>query len=475
MSNWKPSKKDLKQYPHFDAPLPLAEMERIANDRDLVAKNPFFPFLKYEDVYRPFRPSLKDPKVREIRYGARRDAAIFSRYRHELSEMYEDLLDKLGVADCVLAYRSIPVVPGSHTGKSNIHHAKAAFDHIREFDECCAITLDISSYFESVDHSKIKEVWRRLIGEGELPSDHYAVYKAITKYAIVDGKEAYTALGYFGPKPSGIQGYLVPRDDMPTQLCSPKDFRDKICGQASGYSDLVVKNPNSYGIPQGAPLSDLLANAYLIDFDVEMDEYARSLGGYYMRYSDDILFVLPVGKKQACEVMGDVQRRVGAQGSQLRIKEEKCTIDLFARSAPGMCHKAIYPGGQKRNGLNYLGFRFDGKRVYLRDTTVSNFRRKMARAVNAEARDLVKRFPGKDLSYLASQLNVGMIIEKFGRVREFGGEMDKRSWTFWTYVKRASKVFGDEARIYGQVSGYRDDIRKMLDKALVKYYEKYSS
>lgn len=140
-----------------------------------------------------------------------------------------------------------------------------------------------------------------------------------------------------------------------------------------------------------------------------------------------------------------------------------------------MRHEAVYPSGGKRNGLNYLGFRFDGKRVYLRDTTVSNFRRKMARAVSAEAHGLVRRFPGKDLAYLKSQLNADMIIERFGRVREFGGEMDKYSWTFWTYVKRASKVFGDEARIYGQVSGYRDDIRKMLDKALAKHHAKYSS
>lgn len=474
MSNWKPTTKNQKQYPHFDAPLSLAEMERIANDQTLVAQNAFLPFLRYEDTYQPFRPLGKKPKAREIRYGSRRDAAVFSCYRHQLSELYEEHLSELGISDCALAYRRIPVELGSPTGKSNIHHAKAAIDCIRKFETCCAITLDISSYFENVDHSRIKEVWCRLLRTSYLPEDHYAVFKAITKYAIVDAKAAYTALGYFGQKPSGVDGYLVPLKDMPKQLCSPKDFRDKICGKAAGYKNLVEKNPNTFGIPQGAPLSDLLANAYLIDFDVEMKAYAQSLGGFYMRYSDDILFVLPVREIEAGKVMEHVQARIETFGTQLRIKEEKCTIDMFSRSECGMHHDAIYPTGKNRNGLNYLGFRFDGERVYLRDTTISNFRRKITRAVNGEARDLVMRYPGKDLAYLEAQLNPDLIIERFGRVRGFGRDIDKSSWTFWTYVSRASKAFGNEARIYKQVSNYRDDIRKMIDKALVKYHARYS-
>ncbi|MCB2102245.1 MAG: hypothetical protein KDE22_15315 [Rhodobacterales bacterium] len=469
MSSWKASAKDQKQYPHFDAPLSKSEMERIANDPDAVAKNRFYPFLKYDNAYRPFRPSGKGPKVREIRYGARRDAAIFSRYRHLLSELYEKELSTLGLTDNVLAYRRILVMPGSSVGKSNIHHAKSAFDTIKNFSCCCAITLDISKYFESVDHKEIYKIWCRLLGKSTLPDDHYSVFKAITKYAIVDSKEAYSALGYFGTKASGISGYLVSKKDMPKQLCSPEDFRNKICGKAPGFADLVKKNKLEYGIPQGAPLSDLLANAYLIDFDVEMATNAKKLGGYYMRYSDDILFILPINSIQARDFMMHVQRRIEAYGSHLRIKEEKCTIDRFTRTPDGMEHKATYPAGKSRNGLNYLGFRFDGKKVYLRDSTLSNFWRKIARATNAEARNLVYRFPGKDKAYLEKHLNTEVIIEKFGRVRNFDGVVEKKSWTFWTYVKRASTVFGREAQFYSQIRGYKKAIRKLAEQALSKY------
>jgi len=186
MEPWKPSNKNQKQYPHFDAPLSLKEMGRIANDPVCVAKNRFFPFLRYENSFRPYRPTGKDPKTREIRYGSRRDAAIFSRYRYGLSQLYEDYISQLGISDCVLAYRRIPVSPGSSSGKCNIHHAKEAFDHIQEFDECCAITMDISRYFESLDHERTKEIWCRLLGVSSLPPDHFAVFKAITKYRVVD-------------------------------------------------------------------------------------------------------------------------------------------------------------------------------------------------------------------------------------------------------------------------------------------------
>ena len=465
VTGWKPKQ---RAYPHFDAPLSKIEMERIANDPDRVARNSFFPFLKYEKKFRPFRPNGKEPKVREIRYGSHRDSAIFSRYRHELSECYERLLEDQKLSPYILAYRHIPVQEQSSSGKSNIHHAKDVFDriekYVNDYGNCCAIALDISAYFENLDHDRLKEIWCRLLDKDSLPDDHFSVFRAITKYAVVEVEDAYEALGYF----SKSKGYLVKRKDMPRQLCSPKDFRDKICGKVTG-SNLIKQNKKDRGIPQGAPLSDLLANAYLIDFDQEMVYYARSFNGHYMRYSDDILFVAPISESQACCVMNYAQNLIRNYGESLEINANKCAIDQFIQKDTSIEHQPVYPKGKQRNGLNYLGFRFDGKRVFLRDSTVSNFRRKMTRAVNAHARDLVKEYAGKDIAYLESKLNTDAIIEKFGRVRDFDQKNSKKSWTFWTYVKRANKVFGKKSRIYGQVSGYKKAIRELSTKALKKY------
>jgi len=149
-------------------------------------------------------------------------------------------------------------------GKCNIHFARDAFLKIRAMENCCVIALDISSFFENLDHSKLYELWSRMIGQKKLPPDHLRVFRAITKYAVVDKQKVYERLGHFGPKrktKSGtvISGYLTPFAKMPKQLCTGKLFRQKIAG-GNGEKSLIEKNFKPYGIPQGSPVSDLLAN-----------------------------------------------------------------------------------------------------------------------------------------------------------------------------------------------------------------------
>lgn len=473
MEPWKPSRRDRKQYPHFDAPLSLSEMERIANDPSAVKSNKFYPFLRYENSYRPFRPKGEHLKTREIRYGTRRDAAIFSRYRFGLSKLYEEELTRRGLAGCILAYRRIPVNSASSSGKCNIHHAKSAFDRIKILGDCCAVVMDISKYFEHLDHARIKRHWRDLLGVSELPDDHYAVFKAITRYWIVDSKKAYEALGFFGTKPSGIPGYLTPKKDMPKQLCGPQEFRDKICGKAAGYPDLIERREKPYGIPQGAPLSDLLANLYLIDFDTEMHEALSSMGGFYMRYSDDLLLIIPGSANNALEMMEQARKRIRDFGTDLHIKEGKCSVHRFQRMAGGgLSQEHVFPIQKNSSGLSYLGFRFDGERVYLRDGTLSGFWRKASAMLSREAVSLVKRYPGKDLTFLRGEFGVDHIIQRVGRVRGFERRLDKKSWTFWTYVTRANTIFGEMSHIHSQLSRYRSKIRSKAEDRLVKTYYK---
>jgi len=265
---------------------------------------------------------------------------------------------------------------------------------------------------------------------------------------------------------------LVDRENVPKQLCQPNEFRDKMCGKATGYSNLIKTHNDSYGIPQGAPLSDLLANAYLVDFDIEMKKHASRMGGYYMRYSDDILFIIPGNADKAENLMKHVRARIPAFGKKLQIKESKCFIDSFQRTPDGIVHQHIYPAEKGSNGLTYLGFRFDGKRVYLRDQTLSNFRRKIARAIKSEAYGLVKRFPGKDLTFLNNEIDSDEIIKRFGRVKDCESKSNKREWTFWTYVKRSEKVFGKKSKAFQQISSYRVDIRKRTMKVLAEAYWK---
>ena len=190
------------------------------------------------------------------------------------------LLKSYKIDGCVIAYRKIPASPVLGRGKCNIDFAKDAFDRIIELGACCAVALDISSYFESIDHAHLRRVWCRVLGVSALPADHATVFKNITKYAVVDKEKLYERLGYFGECERGgrrIRGLLIPYKKIPKQLCSPEVFRERVAGGAPEFPSLIEKNQENFGIPQGAPISDVLANMYLIDFDVLMSEYAVSL------------------------------------------------------------------------------------------------------------------------------------------------------------------------------------------------------
>lgn len=465
---WAPAPKNLKHYPHFDAPISRRKLIELANSPGLVSRHSFFPFLQYKKSWVPFRADgMREPKERLIRYASRRDSIIFSRYRQLLSDLYEKRLRECGIDEAVIAYRKIPVSEGGSPGKCNIHFAKEAFDKIRTLSPCCAVVMDISKYFENIDHDLLKRNWCRLLNLSSLPKDHYAVFKAITHYSVVDRKKALQSLGYLGE-----QGQREnPKSKLPKQLCTPHEFRQKIAGDAPSFESLIEQNRNSFGIPQGAPLSDVLANIYLMDFDVKVKSWAEQQGGSYWRYSDDILVVLPGDLDDGKEAFSFVSQEIVCHGERLSIKPEKTAVVSFHSKNDELTY-SVPEGVRPANGLEYLGFRFDGKRVYLRDSTVSRFYRKLTHFSRQEIISLIKRYPGKSLRFIEEKVDIGRLEHRFGRVMDFE-KSHPEGWTFWTYVRRASLIFGTKGRpILEQVSSYREYFRRRVELELTRQYDR---
>ncbi|PKP67109.1 MAG: reverse transcriptase, partial [Alphaproteobacteria bacterium HGW-Alphaproteobacteria-5] len=404
---------------------------------------------------------------------ARLDAYIFSYYRHLLFEPYEKLLKRYNLSGNVLAYRRILGADGR--GKCNIHFAKDTFNAVQGLGDCYVVCLDISSYFESLDHLKLKKIWARLLGEQRLPADHFAVFKAITSYSYVDKKEVYERLGFFGDKrktKSGksIKGYLKSYKDMPPHLCSPSTFRSEIAG---GSKDSIVKkNKDVFGIPQGAPLSDLLANMYLIEFDRQVRTWMRRRGGFYFRYSDDILLIGKGGEKEGRAILKKVQALIPDFGSKLQIKDDKSSLHVFRKAAIGQECDCVLEKG--KNGLEYLGFRFDGRNVYLRDSTLSNLNRKMIHIARRRANVLATRYANKNTDEIWKEFNLDSFVQRFHKVEDFDEIKDDiRSWTFWTYTERAAKEFGPlGTKIKSQLRGFREfaehKARQEVNNAVVR-------
>ncbi|MFZ0636683.1 MAG: hypothetical protein WA755_07015 [Candidatus Acidiferrales bacterium] len=472
MAQWHLKPSDLKKYPHFDPLISARTAESYSTDKIRVARHAFYPLMRYDQRWTRFaeRGALGRIKERPIRYAARLDSCIFSYYRHVLSERYEAELVRLGLDRSVLAYRRIPTDDG-RGGKCNIHFARDAILKIRELGDCCVIGLDISGFFESLDHARLKDLWCRVLEVGKLPTDHFRVYKAITEYAEVEKVKVYERLGHFGEKQAGwdgkpTTGYLTPFRKIPKHLCGGKEFREKIAGRGCSTS-IIETNYKPYGIPQGAPISDLLANLYLLDFDNTVGMWIREVGGAYYRYSDDILIAVPGDESVGRDLRQRTCGLVREFGPRLVIKPEKSSLFVFRRCGAEQTFQLL-DGTRGKNGLEYLGFRYDGKRVYLRDATISNLRRKVAHAARREASSCARRYPDKDVLKLKSLFNYERLIKRFGRVEDFDGkERNYRNWTFWTYATRASEVFGGLGRtILRQLRNHRKSIRWRAEKEL---------
>jgi hypothetical protein len=459
MDQWVPKP---KRYPHFGAPLAASKTAAIATSPSMVARHAFLPFISCEKKRRRFKKGEKrELKVRPIKFASSTDANIFSYYRDLLSRLYEQILVEREIADCVIAYRKIPVEPGKPQGKCNIHFTNEVFDLIRLTKRCCVVALDVKSFFESLDHGRLKHVWCQLLGETRLPEDHYAVFKQLTRQPTISRDVAFERLGYSERDKRGVLRYVVARNDMPRQLCSSARFREEV--RKRDGEKLIVPNDVPYGVPQGAPLSDLLANAYLIEFDAAMAAYVRSKGGYYRRYSDDILVIVPGDGRAGRGAREFTERLMRQQGTQLKIKPEKTNTVCFVPSEGRLLCRRVGKG-KNAQGLEYLGFRFDGKNIYIRNSTIANLQRKIRSACWHEAQKLVARYPGKTKQFMMEK-HFHILIRRFGRVPDFEHYCDCREWTFWTYVKKSTAVFGKRGlRIYQQLDRIKNQARSWLEK-----------
>lgn len=473
--------KDLKHYPHFDKRISLPEINALVSDPARVAKNKFYPFFLYHETWQPFRgkddgEDRPAPKSRPIRYAARKDAYILTQYRRILAEKYEARLLELGIENCPIAYRKISKAEGG--GKCNIDFAKDAVDEVLRLKNCVAIALDIKGYFENLDHDRIKRIWSELLDVDRLPADHFTVFKNVTNYHVVDQKEVYRRLGIL--ETVVVNGY--PREiytkafrDMPTQLCTAADFRNKICGGDPALPSLVRGNVDEHGqalkhgVPQGAPISDLIANFYLLDFDQALHNFAESKGGKYMRYSDDILLIIPGGEPEAMGAEEFSINEISKNGEALEIKSAKTCVVGFHDNGDTLSFDHI-KGPQGKNGFEYLGFRFDGKKVYVRDSTISRLYRKVAESAKGVARGFANAHPDKNATELLTMFNYSDFSQRFSRVHPDALEPDDfKTWTFYSYLKRSTEVFGDRGdKIIPQARNFKTVMKDRIAQAMVR-------
>jgi len=347
-------------YLHFDLPISQANAERLVPNPQVISKHAFYPLISYTIQTIKVKKDkstgqlIRKKKPRAVSYASHIDSQIYSYYSYILSPLYEEILRKENISSAVLAFRKLH--------ECNIHFASCAFSHIQEIGECLVSAYDVEKFFDNLDHQLLKNAWCRLLACDVLPEDHYKVFKSLTAFAHVSRDDLYKSLNISKHNPKNGR----------IRICSPSDFRNLV-----RKNGLVSVNHSAKGIPQGSPMSALLSNIYMLEFDQKIGQYIKTLGGNYLRYCDDILCIIPREHAAACDSLITAE----IANLKLTINKDKTKTSNFIMTPQGL--KCDRP-------LQYLGFMFDGQSITIRSAALARFSERMKRGVRLAKLTMIK-------------------------------------------------------------------------------------
>ncbi|MHC4503849.1 MAG: reverse transcriptase family protein [Planctomycetota bacterium] len=111
-------------------------------------------------------------------------------------------------------------------------------------------------------------------------------------------------------------------------------------------SDLLVKLATlDGGLPQGAPTSPRLSNLVNRRLDARLDAAARSLGGTYTRYADDLTFSFPEHDRATVNVIVNIAEKVAEEEGYTIHRRKK-------RHVRGRCSRQIVTGLVVNESIN---------------------------------------------------------------------------------------------------------------------------
>ncbi len=168
-------------------------------------------------------------------------------------------------------------------------------------------------------------------------------------------------------------------------------------------------------------------------------------------------------------------------GEKLEIKDSKVAIGRFIKTEN---NNQIYThifGESCQNGIEYLGFQFDGKKVQLKNSTLSNAWRKMKKRSHGWAKSWTKRYRNKGDDWLLENANLEDRVTEVLRTltskqSKLGKDGSIKDWTFISYVKRSEKAFKEyETAFDVQTKKYRKQAISIFEEALDEAIKRHGS
>jgi hypothetical protein len=509
----------IKGYYHISPPLKLEwsdfskTIQKIKNPK-FVAQYAFFPLLHTNIIERKYKkhPTQENKrchsykieggiknteKIRPLHYANHLDALIFGYYAFLLQERYESKLRGInGLSECITAYRKIPI-ENSDKHKGTINFAHEAFSEIRirtrDKGKVGVLAFDIKSFFSSLDHNYLREKWVQLMGFDTMPSDHESVLNAATNFSFIykdDLRKLQKTRGRRSNFDEQRLAKIANKKGFSAFFDSPKDFRENVKSGKIHVFKNNFRNDNKQlmGIPQGLPISAILANMYLLDFDMAILELVKEKGCYYRRYSDDIVIVCDE------EYIPEITEFVNLEMKKCHVKisEEKTETFFFQKRTLSekeeiFSSKLINNVFVENRPFSYLGFEFYGEKTLIKSANLSKFYRRMIYAVKAKSkiahkvalRDSTKPILFKkqlysiyrniDLDKVTSTRRFKRFIpQETGEFRLTTREKTKPlKGNYFSYAQRAAEIMNESA-ILKQIAGEK----RVFNQAIQKHFNK---
>lgn len=418
----KPALKDTA-YTHFDNRTHYQQFEKLVCDSKWVERHGFYPFVHLEMKLGKYsKGEGRIEKKRHIYYSAHVDSYIYQYYGKILNDHYNEYAKASAIYDNATAYRNC------WGAKTNIHFARDVFEFIRKQDSAYVYVTDLTKFFDSLDHTYLKQQIKKVLGEESLDGGNYAVFKSLTKFAYVD--------------------YIDLKDIVGKEIKKANRFFD-LDEFHRRKKELVKKNQYNYGIPQGSSVSAVYANIYMIDFDKAIADFVSERNGLYRRYCDDIIIVIPMKKEQLHDYVTEIQKFIEEKENNLpnvKINEKKTERFLYENHVfqdLNQAEKSKYATAK----LSYLGFDFDGTNVRIRDKSIYKFYYRAYRKI-----DRVNTFYGVDRQkFIAGKKAVYNSYTHLYSKRYAEKKKKQQHGNFYTYAKRAHSEFSKSSFLNSEI------------------------
>lgn len=361
-----------------------------------VRKHRFSPFILKQTKSRRFKYSedlksrshkavddkgqvISNVKLRPIMYATHIDSHIYSYYSQKIIQpKYEAYLRKNPeLENCITAYRQIET-DDCIRFKYNVDFAKDVFDEIKNRKNCGVLAFDIKNFFPSLNHSQLKKIWSKILGTKSLPKDHYNIYKSITKYSYF----------FYDDLRLRRKGYLdekkIAKLKNEGKFQFFKDYEDFTDSDIQVYKNQKKIEGSIAGIPQGLPISAMLANVYMLPFDESIvEKLVKPKDCFYRRYSDDLVVVCNIEDIDSVEeiVRNEIQK------IYLIISKDKTEKFRFRTINDKLeCFKISEDREIPNSYLQYLGFDYYGHKTLIKSANISRFYREMKESISMKAK-----------------------------------------------------------------------------------------